>query len=67
MLSVKAREAAGTIFKVFGMTQLTINRSLPCLIVGERSTSNYKATNQYSITTLSLHHERKIVAKKLIC
>jgi len=29
MLSVKARDAADTIFKVFGMTQLRIKPSLP--------------------------------------
>jgi len=29
MLSVKAREAADTIFKVFGMAQLRIKPSLP--------------------------------------
>jgi len=29
MLSVKAREAADTIFEVFGMTQLIIKPSLP--------------------------------------
>jgi len=36
MLSVKAREAADTIFKVFGLTQLRIKLSLPCF-AGERS------------------------------
>jgi len=36
MLSVKAREAAETIFKVFGMTQLRIKPSLQCF-AGERS------------------------------
>jgi len=41
MLSVKAREAAETIFKVFGMTQLRIKPSLPCF-ADERS--NHKAT-----------------------
>jgi len=30
MLSVKEREAADTIFKVFGMTQLRIKPSLSC-------------------------------------
>jgi len=29
MLSVKAREAADTIFKVFGMTQLRVKPNLP--------------------------------------
>jgi len=29
MLSIKAREAADTIFEVFGMTQLRIEHSLP--------------------------------------
>jgi len=37
MPSVQAREAADTIFKVFGMTQLRIKPSLPCF-AGERST-----------------------------
>jgi len=41
MLNVKAREAADTIFEVFGMTQLKIKPSLP-YFVGERS--NNKAT-----------------------
>jgi len=36
MLSVKAREVADTIFKVFGMTQLRIKPSLP-RFAGERS------------------------------
>jgi len=36
MLSVKAREAADTIFKVFGMTQLKTKPSLPCF-AGDRS------------------------------
>jgi len=36
MLSVKAREATDTIFKVFGMTQPRIKSSLPCF-AGERS------------------------------
>jgi len=36
MLSVKVREAADTIFEVFGMTQLRIKHSLPCF-AGERS------------------------------
>jgi len=33
MLSVKAREAADTIFKVFGMTQLRIKPSLPFIFL----------------------------------
>jgi len=41
MLSVIAREARGSIFKVFGMTQLKNKPSLP-LFAGERS--NHKAT-----------------------
>jgi len=36
MLSVEAREAADTIFEVFGMTQLKIKPSLPCF-ADERS------------------------------
>jgi len=36
MLSVKAREAADTIFQVFGMTQLRMKPSLPCF-AGARS------------------------------
>jgi len=36
MLSVKAREAADIILKVFGMTQLRIKASLP-RFAGERS------------------------------
>jgi len=43
MLSVKAREAADTIFEVFGMTQLRIKPILPCF-AGERS--NHQATKQ---------------------
>jgi len=41
MLSVRARKAADTIFKVFGMNQLTIKPSLPCF-AGKRS--YHKAT-----------------------
>jgi len=40
MLSVKAREASDTIFKVFGKTQLRIKPSLPCFA---DECSNYKA------------------------
>jgi len=36
MLSVKAREATNTIFKVFGMIQLKMKSSLPCY-AGEHS------------------------------
>jgi len=36
MLSVKTREAADINFKVFGMTQLRVQPSLPCF-EGERS------------------------------
>jgi len=36
MLSVKAREAAYTMFQVFGMTQLRIKPNLLCF-AGERS------------------------------
>jgi len=36
MLSVKAREAADTIFNIFGVNQLRIKPSSPCF-AGERS------------------------------
>jgi len=42
MLNVKAREAADTIFKVFGVTQLRIKPSLPCF-AGERSKQGHEA------------------------
>jgi len=38
MLSVKAREAANTIFKVFDMTQLRIRPSLPVSQANARTT-----------------------------
>jgi len=41
MLSVKAREASDTVFKVFGMTELEIKPSLPCFADGHFS---HKAT-----------------------
>jgi len=39
MLSVKAREVADIIFKVFGMTQLRIKPSLPALQANALTTS----------------------------
>jgi len=39
MLSVKAREATDTIFKVFGMTQLRIKPSLPASQANALTTS----------------------------
>jgi len=56
MLSVKAREAADTIFKVFGMTQLRIKPNLPCF-AGERSNHRPRSFHTKKIyqITLALH------------
>jgi len=44
MQSVKAREAADTIFKVFSMTQLRIKPNLPCF-AGERKATKLAIVN----------------------
>jgi len=55
MLSVKTREAADTIFEVFGITQLRIKPGLP-YFAGKRS--NHQAG---SSTLQKKPHERKLI------
>jgi len=52
MLSVKEREAADTIFKVFGMTQLRIKPSLP-RFAGKHS-NHYEADKSDKCTVVDL-------------
>jgi len=49
MLSIKAREAADTIFKVYGMIQLSIKPSLTCF-TGERSNHAQGLNNKDNVT-----------------
>jgi len=59
MLSVKAREAADTIFKVFGMTQLRIKPSLPCLRITVTAIRVAKQVSIAFFTRLHMQHCEK--------